>query len=56
MLQTLEGIKLLINVNRKDNKTVTCLDVDETEEMDPLLLSNHSNRFFYTITRKSINL
>lgn len=46
MLQTLEGIKLLINVNRKDGKTVTCLNVDETEEIDPLLLRNHSNKFF----------
>ena len=46
MLQNLEGIKLLINVNRKDIKTVTCFNVGETKEIDPLLFSDHSNKFF----------
>ena len=52
MFKTLKGIKLLININKKDNKTVICLSVDRAEETDLLLVSKHFNMFFFTIAQK----
>ena len=52
MLKTWEGIKLLVNINKRNNKTVTCLNVDEIEETDPFLISNHFNTFFSTSAQK----
>ena len=52
MLKTWEGIKLLANINKRNNKTVTCLNVDGTEETDPFLISNHLNKLFSTIAQK----
>ena len=34
MLKTWEGINLLVNVNKRNNKTDTCLNVDGIEEID----------------------
>ena len=34
MLKTWEGIKLLVNINKRNNKTVTCLNVGGVEEAD----------------------
>ena len=39
MLKTWEGVKLLVNINKGNNETVTCLNVDVTEETDPFLTS-----------------
>ena len=49
MLKTWEGIKLLVNINKRNNKTVNCLNVDGVEETDPFVRSNHFNKFFLTI-------
>ena len=46
MLKTWDGISLLVNMNKRNNKTVTCLNVDGIEEMDLFLISNHFNKFF----------
>ena len=51
MLKTWKGIKLLVNINKINNKTVTCLNVDGIEERDPFLISNHFNKFFSTIAQ-----
>ena len=52
MLKTWEGIKLLVNVNKRNNKAVTCLNVDGVEETDPFVISNHFNKFFSTIAQQ----
>ena len=39
MLKTWEGIKLLVNINKGNNKTVTGLNVHVIEETDPFLTS-----------------
>ena len=52
MLKTLEEIKLLVNINKINNKTVTCLNEDGIEQTDPFLISNHFNQFFSTIVQK----
>ena len=49
MLKTWEGIKLLVNINKRNNKTATCLNVDGVEETDLFVISNHFNKFFLTI-------
>ena len=50
--KTWEGIKLLVNINKRNDETVTCLNVDGIEETDPFLISNHFNKFFSTIAQK----
>ena len=54
MLKTCGGIKFLVNINKRNNKTVTCLDVDGIEETDPLFISNQFNKFFSTIAQKIV--
>ena len=53
MLKAWEGIKLLIKINIRNNKTVTCLNVDGIEETSPFLISHHFNKFFSTIAQKN---
>ena len=55
MLKTWEGIELLVNITKRNNKTITCLNVDGIEVMDPFLISNHFNKFFSTITHKIVD-
>ena len=52
MLKTWEGINLLVNINKRNNKTVTCLNIDGVEETNPFVISNHFNTFFLTIAQK----
>ena len=52
MLKTWEGIKLLVNKNKRNNKTVNRLNVDGVEETDPFVISNHFNMFFSTIAQQ----
>ena len=52
MLKTWGGIKLLANINKRNNKSVTCLNVDGIEETDLVLISNHFHNFFSTISQK----
>ena len=52
MLKTWEGINLLVNINKRNNKTVTCLNIDGVEETDPFVISNHFNTFFSTVAQK----
>ena len=49
--KTWEGIKLLVNIKKRNDETVTCLNVDRIEETDPFLISNHFNKFFSTIAQ-----
>ena len=53
MRKTWEGIKLLVNINKRNNKIVTCLNLDGTEEKDPFLTSNHFSNFFSTTAQKT---
>ena len=52
MLKTWEGIKSIININTTKNKSINCLNVNNTEEMDPFVLSSSFNKFFTTIGKK----
>ena len=52
MLKTWEGIKLLVNIDKRNTKAVTCLNIDGIEETDPFLISNHFNKVFSTIVQK----
>ena len=52
MLKTWEGIKLIVNINKRNNKIVNCLNVDGVEETDPFVISNHFNKFFSTIAQQ----
>ena len=52
MLKTWEGIKLLVNINKRNNKTVNCLNADGVEEADPFIICNHFNKFFSTIAQQ----
>ena len=52
MIKNWEGIKLLVNINKRNDKTVTCLNVDGVEDTDPFVISNHFNKFFSTIAQK----
>ena len=52
MLKTWEGIKLLVNINKRNNKTVTSLNVDGVEETGPFVISNHFNKFSSTTAQK----
>ena len=46
MLKTWVGIKSILNIDKRNNKIVTCLNVDGTEETDPFLISSHFNNIF----------
>ena len=48
MLKTWERIKLLANINKRNNKTVDCLNVDRVEETNPFVISNHLLESEYT--------
>ena len=52
MLKTWEGIKLLVNIDKRNTKAVTCLNIDGIEETDPFLISNHFNKVFSTLVQK----
>ena len=52
MLKTWEGIKLLVNINKRNNKTFNCLNVDGVEDTDPFVISNHFNNLFSTIVQQ----
>ena len=52
MLKTWEGIKSIININTTQNKSINCLNVNNTKEMDPFLLNSSFNKFFRTIVQK----
>ena len=52
MLKTWEGVKLLVNINERNNKTVTCLNVDGVAQTEPFVISNHFNKFFSAIAQK----
>ena len=52
MLKTWEGIKSIININTTKNKSINCLNVNNTKETDPFVLSSSFNKFFTTIAKK----
>ena len=54
MLKTWEGmIKSIININTTKNKSINCLNVNNTEEKDSFVLSSSFNKFFITIAKKN---
>ena len=52
MLKTWEGIKSIIYINTTKSKSINCPNVNNTEEMDPFVLSHAFNKFFTTITKE----
>ena len=52
MLKTWDGIKSIININKKEKKDINCLKVDDQQATDPFLISNYFNKFFTTIAKK----
>ena len=52
MLKTWEGNKYIININTTKSKSINCLNVNNTKESDPLVLSSSFNKFFTTIEKK----
>ena len=52
MLKTWEGIKSIININTTKNKSVNCLNANNTEETNPFVLSSSFNKFFTTVAKK----
>ena len=55
MLKTWNGIKSIININRKKKKDINCLKVDNQQATDPFLISSYFNKFFTTIVEKTEN-
>ena len=52
MLKTWDGIKSIININKKEKKDINCLKVDDQQATDSFLISNYFNKFFTTIAKK----
>ena len=52
MLKTWDGIKCIININKKEKKDINCLKVDDQQATDPFVISNYFNKFFTTIAKK----
>ena len=50
--KTWEGIKSIININTTKNKSIDCLNKNNTEETDLLVLNSSISRFFTTIAKK----
>ena len=52
MLKTWEGIKPFININTTKNKSINCLNVNNTKETDPFVLSSSFKTFSTTIVKE----
>ena len=52
MLKTWEDIKPIININTTKNKYINCLNVNNTKETDPFVLSSSFKTFSTTIVKK----
>ena len=52
ILKTWEGIKSIININTTKNKSINCLNVNNTEETGSFVLSSSFNTLFTTIAKK----
>ena len=50
MLKTWDGIKFIININKKEKKYINYLKVDDQQVTDPFVISNYFNKFFTTFT------
>ena len=44
---------MFVSINKRNNKTVTCLDIDGIYETDPFLICNHFMKFFSTNVQKT---
>ena len=49
MLKTWDGIKSIININKKEKKDTNCLKVDDQQATHPFVISN----YFTTIIKKT---
>ena len=52
MLKSWDGIKSIININKKEKKDINCLKVDDQQATDPFVISNYFDEFFTTIAKK----
>ena len=52
MLKTWECIKSIVNIDATKNKSINCLNVNNTEETNPFSLSSSFNKFFTAIAKK----
>ena len=52
MLKTWNGIKSLININKKMEKDINCLKADDQQAINPFVISNNFNKFFTTVAKK----
>ena len=55
MFKTWNGIKSIINMNKKKKKDINCLKVDDQQATDQFVISNYFNKFFSTIAEKIEN-
>ena len=51
MLKTWDGIKFIININKKEKKDINCFTVDDQQATGTFVISNYFNRFFTTIAK-----
>ena len=52
MLKTWDGIKSIININKKEKKDINCLKVDDQQATNPFVVSIYFNKCFTTIAKK----
>ena len=52
MLKIWDGIKSIININKKEKRDINCLKEDDQQATDPFVISNYFNKFFTTIAKK----
>ena len=52
MLETWNGIKSIIYINKKMKKDINCLKVDDQQATNSFVISNYFNKFFTTIAKK----
>ena len=55
MFKTWNGIKSIINMNKKKKKDINCLKVDDQQATDPFVISNYLNKFLTIIAEKIEN-
>ena len=51
MLETWNGIKSIIYINKKMKKDINCLKVDDQQATNSFVISNYFNKFFTTIAK-----
>ena len=52
MVKTWDGLKSIININKKEKKDINYLKVYDQQGTDPFVISNYLNQFFTPIAKK----